>query len=111
MSSGPAVTTLKFLAAWMISPWSRLGSSSFSAVATSLNVIVTCASDAAPRRDRTRPFRISDDAADAAVLEADPCDDVALPQPRAERGEARGGEVQRLRQGEEDTLQNLPAHS
>ena len=51
------------------------------------------------------------DAADAAVLEADPCDDVALPQPRAERGEARGGEVQRLRQGEEDTLQNLPAHS
>ena len=53
-SSGPAVTTLKFLAAWMISPWSRLGSSSFSAVATSLNVIVTCASDAAPGRDRTR---------------------------------------------------------
>ena len=66
------------------------------------------------RRTRTgAEFAAPDlhDAADAAVLKADPCDDVALLQPFRERRDAGGCEVQHLGQGDKDGPENLPVHS
>ncbi|MOA47196.1 hypothetical protein D3C78_1698100 [compost metagenome] len=57
--SGPLATTLKFLAAWTISPMSGLGERNFSAVDRSLNSMLTSASAAVPARDDTLPPRIS----------------------------------------------------
>src|SRR5208337_1966930 len=58
-SSGPVVDILKFLALWMMSLCLRLGMRACKAVATSLNTIATCASAAAPERDRNLPLLIS----------------------------------------------------
>src|SRR5208337_4010404 len=58
-SSGPLVTILKFLALWMMSACLRLGRSACKAVASSLNAMTTCASDALPERDRNLPPLIS----------------------------------------------------
>ena len=74
-----------------------------------MNAMTTCASDAAPERDRNLPPFISTMRPMLPSMKADPRDEVALLQPLAEGRNAGGREVHRLGQGEQDCLENLSA--